>query len=176
MKSTMKQPRTKSLNSKTLSRQIPAIIATFTLACLVAVPAIGAGKARGVPFQADRIEGLWTAHVDVFNCATGMGSSFEAMALFAANGTFHDTNSTDPTARSASFGTWQHLGGNVYEFAFRFFRFSEGVYQGWNVIRHRVELAADGQSYFSEGTAEIYNTVGVVVGTGCSRAAAIRFN
>lgn len=166
----------KSLILLTLWRPVAAAVSMITLACLVAVPAIGAGKARGVPFQADRIEGLWTAHVNVFDCITGFGTTFEAMAIFAANGTFHDTNSTDPTLRSASFGTWQHLEGNAYEFAFQFFRFnSDGIYQGWNVVRHRVELAADGQSYFSEGTAEIYSAVGGLIATGCSSAQAIRF-
>lgn len=168
----------KSLISLTFWRPIPAIIAMISLVCLLSVPAIGAGKARGVPFQADRIEGLWNAHVKITLCATGMEvASFDAMAIFAANGTFHDTNSNNPTLRSASFGTWQHVEGNTYEFAFRFFRFDlGGANEGWNVVRHRVELSADGQSYFSEGTAEIYNALGGLIATGCSSSEAIRFN
>jgi hypothetical protein len=168
----------KSMISHTILRPIPAVISVIALACLVAVPAISAGKARGVPFQADPIEGLWTADVKITNCITGaVIISFDAMGLFAAGGTFHDTNATNPTLRSASFGTWQHLGGNEYEFAFRFFRFDlQGFYQGWNVVRHRVELSADGQSYTSEGSAEIYNASGVLIMPGCSSSEAIRFD
>lgn len=168
----------KSLFPLTLCRPIPAVICTITLACLLSVPAIGAGKAKGVPFQADRIEGLWTAHVNITICATGtVVASFDAMGLFGANGTFHDTNSVNPALRSASFGTWHHLGGNSYEFALRFFRFDlQGFNQGWSVVRHKVELSADGQTYNSEGTAEFYNVSGGLIMTGCSDSEAIRFN
>jgi hypothetical protein len=168
----------KSLISLTFWRPISAVIAMITLACLVSVPAIGAGNAKGKPFQADRIEGLWTAHVNITVCATGMViTSFDAMALFAANGTFHDTNSVNPALRSASFGRWQHLGGNEYEFVFRFFRFDlQGFNEGWSVVRHKVELSADGQAYSSEGTAEFYNVSGGLIMTGCSDSEATRFN
>jgi hypothetical protein len=168
----------KSLISRKFSRPVPAVAAVVALACLLSVPAISAGKTKALPFQADPIEGLWAAHVNITDCNTGaVGFSFDAMGLFAANGTFHDTNATNPTLRSASFGTWQHLGGNAYTFMFRFFRFDlQGLYQGSNVVRHTVELAADGQSYFSEGTAEIYNALGGLIATGCSNSEAIRFN
>jgi hypothetical protein len=39
--------------------------------------------------------------------------------MFAANGTFHDTNATNPTLRSAGLGSWQHLSRNEYQSRFR---------------------------------------------------------
>lgn len=168
----------KSLISLSSRRPIPTVISMIALVFLLSVPEIGASKAKGVPFQPDRIEGLWNAEVNITICATGMVvASFDAMAIFAANGTFHDTNSNNPALRSASFGTWQHLGGDEYEFAFRFFRFDlQGFNEGWNVVRHRVELSADGQTYHSEGTAEIYDLSDNLILSGCSNSVAVRFN
>ena len=72
----------------------------------------------------DPIVSVWNVSVDITNCATGATiASREAMALFAAYGTRHETNATNPALRCPTFGNWRHLENNEYQFAFRFFRF-----------------------------------------------------
>lgn len=124
-----------------------------------------------------RIEGLWNVEVTIYVCGTDVEiTRFEAMGLFAADGTFHDTNANDPKLRSAGFGTWKHLGGRSYRFAFRLFRFdSMGMTIGSQIVRHRVELSRRGSSYRSFGTAEYYDTAGNLERIGCSRSTAVRF-
>jgi hypothetical protein len=135
--------------------------------------------ATGHAWFPDPIVGVWNVSVDITNCATGATiASGEAMALFAADGTRHETNATNPALRSPAFGTWRRLGkkNNKYQFAFRFFRFdTAGVNLGSQVIRHDLVLSADGTSYFSEGTAEIFDPFGNLIVIGCSTATATRF-
>ena len=126
---------------------------------------------------ADRIEGAWNVAVDITVCATGGTiTSFDAMSLFGANGTFHDTNATPSALRSEAFGYWKRVGKHAYEFAFRFFRFdATGASIGATVVRHDVLLSHRGDTYTSEGTAEFYDAVGNLTATGCSSSTATRF-
>ena len=82
--------------------------------------------------------GVWNVSVDITNCATGAtiasreprAASREAMALFAADGTRHETNAINPALRSPAFGNWRHPENNEYQFAFRFFGFdAAGAYR-----------------------------------------------
>lgn len=125
----------------------------------------------------NQIEGTWDARVNITVCATGATLlSFDAMALFAANGTFHDTNATNPAARSSGFGVWNRVRGRDYRFAFKFFRFdTAGNYQGYNVVRHNVRLNHGANSYVSSGTAEFYDADGNLIMLGCSNSFATRF-
>lgn len=132
--------------------------------------------------RAKRIEGLWNVRVWLTNCATGQtlpfpAATFDVLALFAHNGTFHDTNAGNPTIRSAAFGSWKHTGGRTYRFAFRFFRFDvTGLNIGSQIVRHEVELSADGRNYSSKGGAEFYDVSGIrMLPDGCSRSTATRF-
>jgi hypothetical protein len=152
-----------------------AILATVLLAAASPV-ANGSG-------DADRIEGVWLAKVTLTNCATGEplpfpGATFDAMAMFAEGGTFHDTNMNPSLARSSSFGSWRHVRDRVYRFAFRFFNLdSTGTLPtGSTIVRHRVVLSADGKSYGSQGTAEFYDVSGIrILPDGCSKSTATRF-
>jgi hypothetical protein len=102
------------------------------------------------------------------------------MAMFNANGTFHDTNSNSPTlqVRSDAFGYWKHVRGEKYRFAFKAFHFDlAGMYIGYNIVRHDVVLAGNGKSYTSKGTVEFFAPDGTTRPPvlGCSEATATRF-
>jgi hypothetical protein len=124
-----------------------------------------------------RIEGVWNVQVEITRCDNGaVLAAFPAMALFAANGTFHDTNASNPATRSDAFGIWKHTGHRKYQFAFRVFNFDPtGLPTGSNIVRHDVVLAPDGKSYTSSGKAELYDVNGILFRTGCSRSTATRF-
>lgn len=123
------------------------------------------------------IEGTWNVDVAITDCGSGSTIvAFEALAIFAHGGTFHDANATNPALRSPAFGTWRHIRRNRYEFAFRNFRFDvTGENIGSQIVRHEVTLEPDGKSYVSDGTAEFYDTYGALTMTGCSSATAVRF-
>jgi hypothetical protein len=152
-----------------------AILATILLAA--AAPVANGSE------NPDPIEGVWLVKVALTNCATGEalpfpGAKLDAMAMFAEGGTFHDTNMNPSLARSAGFGTWQHVRDRIYRFAFRFFNLdSTGTLPtGSTIVRHRVVLSPDGKSYRSQGTAEFYDVSGVrMLPDGCSKSMATRF-
>ncbi|HEX5161209.1 MAG TPA: hypothetical protein VFV88_05775 [Steroidobacteraceae bacterium] len=121
--------------------------------------------------EVDRIEGTWNVKVNITLCnASGQPTDtpvpnvpvFDALAMFAANGTFHDTNASNPAARSPGFGEWHRTGARTYRFAFKLFRFDplNLMAIGPQVVRHDVVLARDGQSYTSRGTAEWFDASG----------------
>lgn len=151
-----------------------ALAALLGLA-LTALPAQAGGNKGAV--KKDRIEGVWDAKVNIIHCHNkALITSFDALGIFAANGIFHDTNSTNPVLRSSHFGTWRHVRDNRYKFAFKFFRFdAAGIPLGSQIVRHTVVLAGNGKTYVSKGTAEFYDTDGNLVMEGCSNATAKRF-
>lgn len=167
-----------------------AIILAGTLAPL---PAQGAAQGSSELQQAkagwetarqfrDRIQGVWNVSVVRTDCGSGnvVAPLFDAMAVFGADGIFHDTNANNPTlmVRSDAFGHWKHVRGNKYRFAFRVFNFDvAGMYLGYQVVRHDVVLAKNGKTYTSSGTAEFFNPDGtqrqpVLI---CSGSTATRF-
>ena len=182
-----------------MKRTMDIFVGTLALAILAAAalavpPANGAGQQSDQlqhanagwdnPWRSrDPIEGVWNVRVVITDCASGNPIGvppFDAMAMFNANGTFQDTNSTSPTlqVRSDAFGHWKHVRGNKYRFAFKAFHFDlGGMYIGYNIVRHEVVLAGSGTSYTSKGTLELFNPDGTARPPvrGCSETTATRF-
>ena len=167
-----------------ISRNLRSALSRALIGLLLAPAlAFAADQAPESGRLADRLAGLWLVNVTLRNCVTGEplpfpGAIFDAMALFEQDGTFHDTNANSPLVRSAALGTWKHLQGRNYEFAFRNFRFdSTGTLPiGSQIVRHTVTLSRDGKSYASEGTAEFYDVSGIrMLPDGCSTSTATRF-
>jgi hypothetical protein len=130
-----------------------------------------------------RIKGVWTARVNITNCLPGnvpgpvVFASFDAMNVYAADGTFLDTNTGNPVTQSAHFGYWRHIRGHKYEFAQRFFLFdAAGTATGYRIVRHEVVLGRSGLSFTSAGFAETFSLDGVLLATGCSTSSAVRFD
>jgi hypothetical protein len=165
--------------NKTYARSGARWLAASALVLLLAQPAAWAGDHAG----SKRIKGIWSARVDITNCLPGnvpgpvVFASFDATNVFAADGTFLDANSTNPTTQSAHLGYWRHVHGNKYEFAQKFFIFdAAGAPTGWRIVRHEVLLGVHALSFTSGGTAETYNNDGVLLATGCSTSSAVRFD
>jgi hypothetical protein len=154
-------------------------LAASAMVLMLGQPAAWAGDHPG----SKRIKGIWSARVNLTNCLPGnvpgpvVFASFDAMNVFAADGTFLDANSTNPATQSEHLGYWRHVYGNKYQFAQKFFSFDvAGAPTGWRIVRHDVLLGARGLSFTSAGTAETYNNEGVLLATGCSTSSAIRFD
>jgi hypothetical protein len=153
-------------------------LAALGLGLLLVQPAAWAGD-----HSTKRIKGPWTVRVNITNCLPGnvpgpvVFASFDAMNVFAADGTFLDANAGNPATQSTHLGYWRHVRGNKYEFAQKFFLFdAAGAATGWRIVRHDVVLGAYGLSFTSAGTAENFNNDGVLVSTGCSTSSAVRFD
>ena len=134
-------------------------------------------KSVNLPFSPNAIDGTWNARVKITVCATGATiTSFDALAMFEAKGTFHDTNATNPALRSPGFGYWERAGSDQFYFAFRLFRFdAAGNTIGSQIVRHTAVLSPTGNTYTSSGTAEFYDAAGNLTATGCSTSTASRF-
>jgi hypothetical protein len=169
---------------KNLSRRRAGNVAMAIFAALVsgatgAQPGSPPDGVPGLSWLSFPIEGVWNANVDITNCAGISFNNFDAMAIFHRGGTMHDTNATNPALRSSAFGTWRYTGVRKYAFAFRFFRFDvTGQTIGSSIVRHTIQLAPDGESYTSEGTAEFFDANGqpAFPFTGCSSSTAVRFH
>jgi hypothetical protein len=129
-----------------------------------------------------RLNGVWNARVNITNCEAGnvpgsiVFASFDTMNAFVADGTYLDANAQNPATQSPHLGYWRHVRGDRYEFAQKFFLFDlAGASIGWRIVRHDIVLARSGLSFASKGTAETFNTDGVLLSTGCSTSSAIRF-
>jgi hypothetical protein len=111
----------------------------------------------GASGSVDPLVGTWNTLVDIYDCNTGatIATGGQALALFNADGTRHETNATNPALRTPGYGRWSRMHKLDYEFAFKFYRFNEsGVFIGSTNVRHNLFLSADKLSYYSEGTAE----------------------
>jgi len=166
----------------------PSILAMLSVLTLAGTSTPGEAQESGqlqpanASASSQRIQGVWNVKVSLTDCASGnaFGAPFDAMAVFDGDGAFHDTNANNPTVmvRSDAFGYWKHVRGNRYRFAFRVFNFDmAGMYLGYQVVRHKVFLAADGRTYRSEGTADFFNPDGTPRPPvrGCSASTATRF-
>lgn len=174
-----------------LGRAFLATTAVLTLG-------LGSAAAHNKSPGPSSIKGVWDVRVNITNCVDGAApgskvpgetvlASFNALNIFAGDGTFLDTNSTNPTLRSQHFGYWRHLKSRNYEFVMKIFLFDEtGQNIGWRIVRHDVVLARNGLSFKSGGTAETFNSDGELLpppgapagtppGLGCSTSKATRF-
>jgi hypothetical protein len=164
----------------TFCRSAFRCLAASALVLAMGQPAAWAG---GDHRPSKRITGVWNARVNITNCLPGnvpgpvVFASFDAMNVYAADGTFLDANSLNPATQSAHFGYWRHVRGNKYEFAQRFFTFdAAGVATGYLIVRHQILLDRTGLSFTSGGYAETFNVDGVLLATGCSTSSAVRFD
>ncbi len=148
-------------------------------ALLLAQLGTQAQAAPATPVFSDPIVGTWNVVVDIYNCTTGnpIGSgSQQALALFNADGTRHETGASNPALRTPGYGNWHRVKKNEYEFAFKFYRFDgTGAFIGSTSVRHDLFLSADGTSYFSDGVAEFFTAANNPMFVACASATATRY-
>lgn len=121
------------------------------------------------------ITGTWQTLVTPRNCQNGdpVAPPFPGILTFNKGGTLSGTSATVP----AAFGIWdrQHGAGN-FAFAFISLRFSPtGVFLGTQRVRQTMTLNAEGNGFTSQGTVQVLDPNGVVIGGGCASAVGTRF-
>jgi hypothetical protein len=128
--------------------------------------------------NARKLEGSWNNQGTRLNCQTGaVIGTFQAMLTFARGNTMWDAGTQiSPALRSPSNGVWYYEGGRNYESAFQFFRFNaDGTLAGRQIVRQKIELSRDGNSYTATATAQILDVNGNVIQNNCSSGIGTRF-
>lgn len=152
---------------------------TLLIALFLAPSAVYADADKDLKSMArhSRIVGLYDVDVVVANCATGATvASFRALHKYELGGTGQVVPATNPVGLSEHSMIWSHVQGNDYRIAVKTFRFdAAGNSIGWIVIRNDVSISEDAYSYSGYGTAEVYNSAGVLLATSCPSFTGIRF-
>lgn len=175
-----KPPRNPKKRGAIARRSLAITALGIVLIAQLSASAHGSSRnaAIGHTWFGDPIVGTWNVLVDITNCESGdtIASGGQALALFNADGTRHETNATNPALRTPAYGNWTRVHDNVYEFAVKFFRFdAAGAHIGSTSVRHELFLYADGKSYFSEGIAEFFGPANNPMFVACSSATATRY-
>jgi hypothetical protein len=126
------------------------------------------------------IVGVWETSVTIRNCETGAPLSpvFLGLSTYNSGGTYTESSGGgNPILRSAGHGVWERESGwRNYSLKFTFLRFSPtGVLIGKQRVYQTLELSEDGDQLTSSGRFEVLDLNGNVLATGCSTAAATRF-
>ena len=151
------------------------------LAVMASTPALGLVAAQDnlkIKNGGGRLEGAWDVRVTIRNCQSGAFiRDFDSITTFMFGGTLIDSTSGMPQAvKTPGHGVWSHVGANLYRFRFKSFSFTpSGEFTGWTIITHEASMDPGGNSYESNGTAEVYCANGDLDFIGCSTTTATRF-
>jgi len=154
---------------------VTTLLATVLLLLLVGAPAFANG---------DRIVGFWNVHEQLLSgCPTGDPvRDIPDLNIFFKGGEFIEAAGT-PSVGSPplqrvmpGLGTWEHAGGRHFTSEFRFFRYNgdDDTFAGVQIAGKSIELGADGNSFTSTGTTDIFDANGVHLATRCSQGTAVR--
>lgn len=125
----------------------------------------------------NRIVGVWDVQVTVRNCSNDTPLfNFSALHKYEFGGIGQVVPATNPTALSAHISVWKPVKKNVYQMAFKMFRFdTAGNNIGWVVVRNDVAITQDGTGYAGSGRAETFDSNGNSVGASCPTFTGTRF-
>jgi hypothetical protein len=166
----------------TLTRTITglAVVASLTLAlALLSVSAStpATTKLQDTEKTGGRIEGTWRVQVTLRNCQTGAElRNFPALLTFANGGTLTGTSTVLATGlRSPDHGIWEHSDGHNYHALDEAFIFNPaGTWVSTQRLTQNIELARDGDTFFSNAYTEFFDPAGNLTSTGCATAVATR--
>src|SRR5262245_26899401 len=157
----------------------------FRIGMVGLVVLLGALVVRTPAFAEDnRIAGFWNVHEQLLSgCPTGdVVRDIPDLNIFFKSGEFIEAAGS-PSVGSPplqrvmpGLGTWAHAGGRHFTSEFRFFRYSaeDDAFAGVQTASKEIELGADGNSFTSTGTTDIFDANGVHLATRCSRGTAVR--
>jgi hypothetical protein len=120
----------------------------LTLTALVGAGAISAatgddarGRGRGLT---DPLAGTWIGTVN----RPAPLPALKSFQVFTSDGSVIEMASEAQALRSASYGSWEPLGGGLYAATMVFFRFdAQGTWLGTQKINRTIRLAPDGQTF-----------------------------
>jgi hypothetical protein len=136
-----------------------------------ALAALGAAAALTGPHMVqasdespETIVGTW---LETINPTGNAAPSFQALTLYAADGGWTSTASTDltpATLASSAYGAWIHKGERAFRwFAHAFAYTPQGSPNGFYTIQEDLQLDRNAQAYSGSGSFEIVNNGKVLV-------------
>jgi hypothetical protein len=156
------------------------------LAIAVFLPApSGAGAQEQQGREQRGIEGVWEIAITIVSCATGaplitdphgnITSFIDGGALTSIIGRASDPFSGS-ASRSASLGTWRHVGGSSYTSREKYFEYAaDGTFNGTVVVTREITLGKNADEYTNTATSDFYNTADQLFNTVCATGTATRF-
>jgi hypothetical protein len=152
----------------------PGKIAALGLMILLPAAGFGAQTAAGsFTSWPPSITGVWDSTVTLHGCGGGpVIRSFRALNLFEHDGGLVATSEVAPPP---SLGRWKWTGGRRFRAQFQFMRFGAGgVFEGMNRVSRSIELAADGKSFTSVVSIQMFDITDTLFAQGCARESATR--
>ena len=152
---------------------------------LVATTALGLADVAQA--NGDPLEGVWSVQVTILSTCGPTGvpvGALPSIITFTRDGKVIETPGTPlvgplPILRvSPGLGAWQHEGGRHYSGAFTFFRVNvpANTFAGSQKITESITLSKDADEFTATGTAEVFDTNGNLVSTGCNTLAGARMD
>ncbi|MGD9629964.1 MAG: hypothetical protein AB7V18_12030 [Pyrinomonadaceae bacterium] len=128
----------------------------------------------------NRIVGAWETLVQPRNCDTGepIGQPFPGVITFNEGGTVAEYGANPATPfRTPGHGFWSSEGRGIYKLRFSFIPLTpQGVPIGRIRVSQIGEVPRFSNEQHSTGSFELTNFAGVVIGSGCSSAIAVRLD
>ncbi|HJY39143.1 MAG TPA: hypothetical protein VJ299_16825 [Steroidobacteraceae bacterium] len=153
-------------------------IANFRRALIVgliaALPATTfGGEAETLFHSRPSIEGVWDSTVTLQVCGGGpVLRTFRALNLFEDDGSLVATSEAVPPP---SLGRWRWLGGRTYRAQFQFMRLGAGgIFEGMTRVTRQIQMAADGKSFTSVVSTQVFDVTDTLFAEGCGKESATR--
>lgn len=168
-----KNKKMKTMNKKSILGAFPSVFGLMALfTCTFLATSANAGD-QSAHNRGGRLVGFFESEVTLTNCQGVVIKTFEAYELFNQGGTLNSTD--NQSTNGPGFGTWQYLGKGSYTAPFEFFQFNtDGTLAGEAKIARDIQLAADGNSYTSVVSVEIFDPNGNLIATLCGSEVATR--
>jgi hypothetical protein len=157
------------------TRLFKSIMAPLVVAC--GLVTMFATTASGQGARGGRLQGTWSMHVTVNDCAGHTIRSIETLVVFMAGGTLTEASGgTSPALQTGGKGVWSHTTDSTYAFRFKDFTFNtSNVFTGWVIITGETTVDATGNANAGPATVEVYDPNGVLLVTLCADAVGTRF-
>jgi hypothetical protein len=142
---------------------------------IAALPATTFGGDLQTFFHGSRpsIEGVWDSTVTLQVCGSStVIREFRALNLFEDDGSLVATSVAVPPP---SLGRWRWTGGRTYQAQFQYLRLGAGgVFEGMTRVTRQIQMAADGKSFTSVVSTQLFDITDTLFAEGCGKESATR--
>jgi hypothetical protein len=154
------------MTRKTAATSLIALVAAAMIAA-GAVSADNGGDSQGQP-SGNQLAGTWIVTVN----RTAPLPPLTSLQVITRDGSVIEMANEWQAARSAAYGSWEHLERRLYASTTSFFRFNPqtGEYLGTQKVNRTIELAQDGQSFAHVARVTSLDPSGNVQGSFIARA------
>jgi hypothetical protein len=131
-------------------------LAGATSAAIMAIAAVGASADDGI-VSGNTLAGTWRVTVNRPSPLPPLTS----LQVFTKDGSVIEA-ANDSATRSASYGSWERVGGHLYASTYTFFRFDPqtGAWIGTMKVDRNLRLAADGESLTAIAVVTAFDVAG----------------